>query len=383
MSGQQGGGEIRKFVVPELVLGEGVCQLVGQQTWNLGVRRALLVTDPGVAAAGWTEVAARSLRDAHVEVVIFSDVKPNPSERPVMEGAELYRQHRCDGLVAVGGGSPMDVAKGIGVVATNGGHVLAYEGVDRIEAPIPPIVCVPTTAGSSADVSQFAIITDSTRRVKIAIISKTVVPDASLIDPVVLTTMPPEVTAGTGLDALTHAVEAYVSSASSPLTDLLALEAVALVPGALPRCLDDPGDLAARAVMARASLVAGMAFSNAILGATHALAHALGGLLDAPHGECNAILLEHVVRFNLEFARERYARIGAALGAAGDDPHAVPGKIAELRRRCGIPGSLRAMGIRAADIPLLARHALADACLATNPRPASQRDLEVILEEAL
>jgi len=381
--------EIRKFVAPEIVLGAGASMLAGQYAWNLGIRRALLVSDPGVAEAGWTALVAQSLRDADLDVSIFEGVNANPRDSQVMAGAEAYRAERCDGLVAVGGGSPMDAAKGIGIIVTNGRHILEYEGVDRIEVPIPPLLCVPTTAGSSADVSQFAIINDTARHVKIAIVSRAMVPDASLVDPRTLTTMPAIVTAGTGIDALTHAVEAVVSSASSSLTDLLAIDAIGLVRRHLPRCLEAPDDVEARSAMARASLLAGMAFSNAILGATHALAHGIGGLLDAPHGVCNALLIDHVVRYNFSTARERYFRVAEALGLeargrpSGDVEKELATALHELRRRAGIEGTLATLGVGRSDIPLIARHALADVCLATNPRPADQRDLEVILEEAL
>lgn len=382
-------GEIRKFVVPELVLGDGTCSLAGQYAFNLGIRRALLVSDPGVSAAGWTDRVSRALGEAGVAVERFDGVTVNPRDDEADAGVEVYVAAHCDGIVVVGGGSPIDAAKAIGVVATNGGHILEYEGVDRITAPIPPLVCVPTTAGSSADVSQFAIITDTRRRLKRAIISRALVPDVSILDPVVVTTLPTPLTAGTGMDALAHAFEAFVSNASSPVTDLMAQEAIALVSSGLARCIDAPGDVRAREVMMRASLLAGMAFSNAILGAVHALAHSLGGRLDLPHGECNALLLASVIRFNFDFAAERYRRAAELLGVDvrgrtdGEARDALVGAIEDLRRRVGLEGSLAGMGVARSDIPELAQYALEDPCLVTNPRPATRRDLEVILEDAL
>jgi alcohol dehydrogenase class IV len=381
--------EQRKFIVPELALGLDAHTLAGRYARNLGVRRALLVSDPGVARAGWTERVAEALRSAGVWYELFEGVSPNPRDREVMAGAEAYRRGGCDGLVAVGGGSPMDAAKAVGIVVTNGRAIGAYEGVDQIAAPIPPLVCVPTTAGSSADVSQFAIISDDARRLKFAIISKAVIPDASLIDPRPLTTMAPEITAATGMDALTHAVEAYVSNASSPLTDLAALEAVRLVGAGLLRTLEAPADLAAREVMARASLLAGMAFSNAILGVVHAVAHAVGGLLDAPHGACNAYLLEHSVRLNHAAAPERYRAVAEALGVpvgGRSDPdvrEALVDAVARLRCAVGLTGTLGRLGVTRGDVPRIAENALRDPCMATNPRAITRAELEAFLEQAL
>jgi alcohol dehydrogenase class IV len=307
-----------------------------------------------------------------------------------MAGAQRYRDSACDVLVAVGGGSPMDCAKGIGIVGTSGRHILEFEGVDQVSAPMPPLVCVPTTAGTSADVSQFAIVTDSQSRVKVAIISKAVVPDTAILDPEVLTTMDPYLTACTGMDALVHAIEAYVSNANAPLTDLQALDAVRLVGENLLRSIREPASLEFREKMMLGSLEAGFAFSNASLGAVHAMAHSLGGLLDLPHGECNALLLEHVVRFNFESAQARYRKVAAALGigeARSEDAEAcrgaLCGHIRALRTSAGITGSLAERGVSPADIPDLAANAMRDACMVTNPRVPGQRDIEEIYEEAI
>jgi alcohol dehydrogenase len=381
--------EIRKFVAPEIVAGLGAMALAGRYARNLGVRRALLVSDGQVVASGWPARVADALRAAGVEQTPFHGISPNPRTTEVMQGAEAYRSAGCDGLVVVGGGSPMDAAKAIGIVVSNGGEVQQFEGVDRIEVPIPPLVCVPTTAGSAADVSQFAILSDHAKRLKFGIISKALIPDVSLVDPEPLTTMPPEITAGTGMDALSHAMEAYASNAASPLTDLLALEAVRLVATGLRRSMDAPRDLAARAQMARASMLAGLAFSNAILGVVHAIAHAVGGLRDVAHGHCNALLLEHAVRFNFPSAPERYRALAEAMGAstAGlPDPaacDALTSAIRRLRHQVGFESSLGGLGVQRSDIPDLARVALGDPCMATNPRVPAPGELESLLEQAL
>jgi len=302
-----------------------------------------------------------------------------------MAGADVFRKEQCDAIVAVGGGSPMDCAKAIGIVCTNDRHVLEFEGVDNVEHPGPPLICIPTTAGTAADISQFCIINNTQRKVKIAIVSKTMVPDAALIDPTLTMTMGEELTAHTGLDALTHAVEAFASNASSAVTDLNAMEAVRLVNRHLLAAVEQPDNLNARTGMMLASTYAGLAFSNAILGAVHAMSHSLGGLLDLPHGLCNAILLDHVVAYNFDAEPEKYGHLGAALGA--DIPEGTPldeirdktlGAFRALKQSVGVRDTLCEVGMTADDLPLLADNALADACMLTNPRqPCAEEIMEI------
>lgn len=381
--------QLRKFVAPEFIFGIGARNLAGRYARQLGARRVLLVSDPGVLAAGWVADVTAGLDEAGLAWDLFTGVSPNPRAEEVMAGAEFYRLHGCNALLAVGGGSVIDCAKGIGIVSTNHAHILSFEGVDRVAAPMPLLICVPTTGGTSADVSQFAIITDTAERVKIAIVSKAVVPDLALIDPMTLTSMDAWLTACTGMDALTHAVEAFVSNAHSPMTDLHALEAIRLVSRHLVDSVNNLQSIELRSHIMQASLQAGLAFSNAILGATHALAHSLGGYLDLPHGECNAILLDNVVDFNYSASPERFDRIAEALGMdlRGVGPkgkkEALSEYIRSLRQAVGIDRRLSGLGVRTADLSSLSSKALKDACLLTNPRPANRRDLEVIYEESL
>ncbi len=380
---------MRKFVAPEFVFGRGALSLAGRQAAGLGVRRAMLVVDPGLAAFGWPAKVQASLADAGVETVVFDDLSSNPRDHEIMAGAEAFVSSGCDALVAVGGGSAMDCAKAIGIVSAGRRHVLEFEGVDNVERPGPPLLCVPTTAGTGAEVSQFAIVTDTTRQVKIAIASKTLIPDAALIDPEATVTMPPELTAHTGLDALTHAMEAYVSNAHGPMTDLLALEAVRLIVANLPRAMVAPDDIEARGAMLLASLYAGMAFSNAILGAVHAMAHSLGGLLDLPHGQCNAILMDHVAAFNYEAAPGRYDVLGRLLGAAVDAAApvevrktAVMDAMRAFKRSVGVTMGLADLGVTPEQVHDLAVKALGDPCMLTNPRQPTAAQIEAIYESA-
>ena len=381
--------ELRKFVAPEFVFGFDARMLAGRYAKNFGGRRVLVVTDPGVKGAGWTEEVLDSLHEAQLDCVVFDAVTSNPKAAEVMSGAEVYRQEKCNIIVAVGGGSPMDCAKGIGIICSNKGHILDFEGVDNVPLPLPPLICIPTTAGSSADVSQFAIITDPLRRVKMAIISKMIVPDVALIDPITTTTMSAELTACTAMDALCHGFEAYVSTAHSPITDLHALQAIDLVNSTLLPVLHDPQNITLRGRMMLASLDAGLAFSNASLGATHAMAHSLGGLLDSPHGECNALLLSHVVAFNFRSAADRYRRIATAMGmeTAGMSTPKVAGslcaRLAFLCAEAGLTHTLGQLGVKREHIPVLAEYALQDPCMVTNPREPTLRDVEAIYEQAL
>ncbi|MFW5733463.1 MAG: alcohol dehydrogenase-like regulatory protein ErcA [Oceanidesulfovibrio sp.] len=382
--------DLRKFVTPEFVFGIGAASLAGRYVHNLSARKPLVVSDPGVMACGWTDRVCHSFDEYGIQYSLFVDVSPNPRDTQVMAGAARYEQDGCDSIVAVGGGSPMDLAKGVGIVHSNQQHILEFEGADNVVLPGPPLVCIPTTAGSSADVSQFAIITDTNRNVKIAIVSKTVVPDAALIDPELTTTMDSELTAHTGLDALTHAIEAYVSNANSPVTDLFALEAIRRIKSFLPTAMERGHDLEARAGMMLGPMYAGIAFSNAILGAVHAMAHSLGGLKDLPHGVCNAVLLDHVINFNFDSARERYLEVGKAMDAElrpgmspDEERNAVIAVVRKLKRRVGVNVRLADLGVKPEELASLARHAYMDPCLATNPLAATTDELEKLYAQAL
>ncbi|HTP65423.1 MAG TPA: alcohol dehydrogenase-like regulatory protein ErcA [Geobacteraceae bacterium] len=381
--------ELRKFVAPEFVFGIGARKLAGRYATNFGARKVMVVTDPGVIAAGWAGDIIAALKTAGVDHVVFSSVSGNPREKEVMDGAAIYLAQGCNTLLAIGGGSPMDCAKGIGIVTSNKRNILEFEGVDKVEVSSPPLICVPTTAGTSADLSQFAIITDSGKKLKIAIVSKMVVPDVALIDPQTTITMPPYLTACTGIDALTHAIEAFVSTAHAPITDLHALHAIRLIMTNLLPAINEPENVTPRGRMMLASLEAGLAFSNASLGAVHAMAHSLGGLLDQPHGECNAILLPHVIDANFDAAPDRYEEVGKAMGVKAGTVDRAGIKAAILSGLNGLVGEagvsfgLGRMGVRKQDIPLLAERALNDPCIVTNPRLLRHRDIEAIYEKAL
>lgn len=380
---------LRKFVSPEIVFGAGARKSVANFANNLGAKHIFLVSDPGVSGAGWVSEIVDLLTASSLRVTIFTGVSANPRVDEVMAGAELYKSSECDVIVAIGGGSPMDCAKGIGIIASNGRHILDFEGVDTIINPPPPLILIPTTAGTSADVSQFAIISDPNRRFKFSIISKAVVPDVSLIDPEVTETMSAYLTACTGVDALVHAVEAFVSTGSGPLTDTHALEAIRLINRNLEPLVDNTADPFLREQIMLASMQAGLAFSNAILGAVHAMAHSLGGFLDLPHGLCNALLLEHVVAYNFRSAETRFQKVAEAMDidtrgmSKPEIQKRLMARIVQLKRKVGLEDNLANLGVSMSDIPSLSGFALQDPCILTNPRKSSLRDVQVVYEEAL
>lgn len=380
---------LRKFVAPEIIFGEGARRAVANYVSTFGAERVLLVSDPGVVLAGWVAEVEADLAAQGIACRRFTSVSPNPRSEEVMAGAEAYREMGAQAIVAIGGGSPMDCAKGIGIVVAHNGHILDFEGVDTLSVPIPPLIFVPSTAGTSADISQFAILSDQQRRMKFSIVSKSVVPDVSLIDPQVTLTMSPFLTACTGIDALVHAIEAFVSTGSGPLTDAHALEAMRLINGHLVALVADPQNLELRSQVMLGSMQAGLAFSNAILGAVHAMSHSLGGFLDLPHGLCNSLLLEHVVAYNFEAAPERFTRIAETLGidCRGLTARQVRARLVEhlvaLKRAVGLTGTLGRVGVNSSDVPFLTRHALEDPCILTNPRRSGPRDVQVVYEEAL
>jgi 1,3-propanediol dehydrogenase len=379
---------VSKFVIPEVIFGVGTLAEVGGAVRRVGGHRPLLISDPGVLAAGWVDRALPHLADVRVQSRLWHGLTPNPKDFEVEVAFQCYRDLGCDALLAIGGGSCIDVAKAVAVLSGNGGRILDYEGIDRATAPIPPMVMVPTTGGSGADVSQFCVVTDTARSLKVTIGGRALVPEISITDPQLLTTMSPELAAHTGLDALSHAIESCVSDACDFLSKGHAVAAIRTLAGHLPRAVDDPSDLDAKEAVARASLQAGLAFTNALLGATHAIAHQIGGVLDLPHGLLNAILMPHVMRFNAETHPERYVDVAAALGVDVDGltpslaAEAAIRRVEYLTESLGIPAGLRALGVDPDDFDRFARNALRDAYITTNPRAVDEDDVRRICDAA-
>lgn len=364
-------------------LDEAIAAIAG-----LGLRKALIVTDQGLARAGVATRIAGLLAERDIDSRVYDGARPNPTVANVEAGLALLQRERCDCVISLGGGSPHDCAKGIALCATNGGHIGDYEGVDRSGKPQLPLIAINTTAGTASEMTRFCIITDEVRHVKMAIVDRNVTPILSVNDPSLMVGMPRSLTAATGMDALTHAVEAYVSTAATPITDACALKAVSLISQHLRQAVRQGDDLQAREQMAYAQFLAGMAFNNASLGYVHAMAHQLGGFYDLPHGVCNAVLLPHVQRFNAQVSAARLRDVAQAMGieVAGMDPSqgaaAAIEAIERLSAEVEIPSGLRALGVKVEDVPLLAANALKDACGLTNPRSAAQSEIEAIFKAA-
>ncbi|GED33392.1 iron-containing alcohol dehydrogenase [Brevibacillus centrosporus] len=381
--------QISKFMTPEIIFGNQSIAQIGESLRRLGATRVFLVSDSGVVNAGWVERIMQILSQQKLAYHLWTNVTANPKDYEIHAGVAEYRALECDAILGVGGGSAIDAAKAIALLGTNDGSIVDYEGVDKITHPLPPMVMVPTTAGSGSEVSQFSIIVDSARKVKMAIISKSLIPDIAIIDPQTLMTKDRQLTANTGMDVLTHAIESYISLAATPLTEVHSLQAMRLIAKHLRPSVASQYNEEAKQAMAMASLQAGIAFSNAILGAVHAMSHQLGGFLDAPHGEVNAILLPHVLEYNFIAAPEKYRHIAECLGesTAGlslpESSRLALKAVKELSRDLDCPESLSAIGLVPDQIELLSAHALLDVCMTTNPRDMNAQDVATLFRQAL
>jgi alcohol dehydrogenase class IV len=381
--------ELRKYVIPEIIIGVDARLLIGRYISHFNAKKPLIVTDKDIQHFEWFHETIALIRPHVEKLFFFDDTTPNPKDLEAMLGANLFLSLGCDLIIAIGGGSAIDCAKCISIVASNGGNVLDYEGVDEVRMPGPPLICIPTTAGSSADVSQFAIIKDTSANIKRAIISKKVVPDLALIDPVPLMTMDPYLTACTAMDALTHAIEAYVSSTHSALTDVHALESIRLISQVIEKSVKPERTIETMFQLMLGSLQAGLAFSNASLGAVHAMSHSMGGLLDLPHGECNSILLEHIIRLNFEAIPNRYRDIARQFGLLVDNVsdalllEMLINRIVSMRENVNIPASIKMDTLEKGTVDYLVENALNDPCMVTNPRVLTKEEVRIIYGRVL
>jgi alcohol dehydrogenase len=388
--------EIRGYFIPSVTqIGIGAAREIPFSIQMLGGSKPLIVTDKGITGAGITKQVTDLLDNEKMAYAVFDDTIPNPTDTNVNDGVAVYKKNKCDSLITLGGGSSHDCGKGVGLVIANGGKIQDYEGIDKSTSPMPPYVAVNTTAGTASEMTRFCIITDTSRKVKMAIVDWRVTPGVAIDDPMLMVGMPPALTAATGMDALTHAVEAYVSTIATPMTDSAAEKAIELIAKHLRPAVANGGDINAREGMCYAQYLAGMAFNNASLGHVHAMAHQLGGFYDLPHGECNAILLPHVCQFNLIAKVERFAGIARLMGenvdglSIRDAADIAIEAIRQLSADIGIPEGLVALGdrygkkVKAEDIDIMTENAQKDACGLTNPRCPSDEDVKAIYMAAL
>ena len=388
--------QVYGFFIPSVTLiGIGAHKEIPAKIKALGGSKPLLVTDKGITGAGITKKISDLLTEAGMKHVVYDDTIPNPTDKNVHDGVKVYKDNKCDSLITLGGGSSHDCGKGIGLVIANGGKIHDYEGVDKSTKPMPPYVAVNTTAGTASEMTRFCIITDTSRKVKMAIVDWRVTPGIALDDPLLMMGMPPALTAATGMDALTHAVEAYVSTIATPMTDSAAEKAIELIARHLRPAVANGGDIVAREGMCFAQYLAGMAFNNASLGHVHAMAHQLGGFYDLPHGECNAILLPHVSKFNLIAKIDRFVKIAKLMGenveglSPRDAAELALVAIKKLSTDIGIPAGLVALGkrygkdVKEKDIETMTANAQKDACGLTNPRCPKDADVIAIYKAAM
>ena len=382
-----------EFRLPKAILtGPGCFGRLGEQAKALGVRKALIVTDPQLRQLPFVEQAAKNLAEAGIASEFFSDLEPEPLSPSVAAGLSAYKELGCDALIAIGGGSSMDVAKAVGGLASNGGRISDYEGANRFSKPTPPIIAVATTAGSGSEVTRNAIITDVERDVKMLIQSPYLIPSVAIVDPLLTLSLPPSVTMATGMDALTHGIEAYVSKRAQPLTDGLALDAIRLVSGNLRQAWASGDNLSARANMSMASLKAAMAFSNSSVALVHGMARPIGAYFHVPHGLSNACILATVIEFSLPGNPERYADIAEAMGENVEGLSVVEAAdmaveaVSRLAKDIGVP-SLRGAGVDEARLrelaPRMASDAIASGSPGNNPRRASPQEIVELYLKAL
>ncbi|HUA97440.1 MAG TPA: iron-containing alcohol dehydrogenase [Terracidiphilus sp.] len=378
------------FYIPTVsLMGIGCAKEAGAQAKALGATNMLIVTDAILNKLGMAAQIQKMLADAGVKSTVFAGAEPNPTDKNVLDGVKAYKESGCDGIVSLGGGSSHDCGKGVGLVVSGGGNIRDYEGVNKSSRPMPPFLAINTTAGTASEMTRFCIITNTDTHVKMAIVDWRVTPNVAINDPTLMVGMPPSLTAATGMDALTHSIEAYVSTIATPITDACAIKAIELIRDFLPSAVANGQNMEARDKMAYAEFLAGMAFNNASLGYVHAMAHQLGGFYNLPHGVCNAILLPVVCDFNLIACPKRFKDIAIALGqdvtGLSDLDAGAKGirAIRQLSAAVGIPSGLAELGVQEKDFAVMADNAKKDACQLTNPRTATHAQVVAMFGGAM
>lgn len=382
--------QTRRFIMPSYsILGPGSLKEAGAEIKALGYQKALVVTDKVLNELGVAAKVTTVLDEHKVDYVVYDNVEPNPTTANVNGGLEVLKDAECDCIISLGGGSPQDAAKAIGILATNGGDIKNYEGIHKSQKASLPIIAVNTTAGTASEVTINYVITNEETHIKMVMVDKNCLATMAVSDPELMVAKPAALTAATGMDALTHAVEAYVSVGAFRLSDTLALEAIKLIGESLETAVKDGSNLEARSQMAYASFIAGMAFNNCGLGYVHSMAHQLGGFYNLPHGVCNAVLLPHVERFNAPACGDKFRQVAEALGVdttgmtTEQANEAAIQAISDLNARVGIPAGLKELGVKEEDLKTMAENAMNDVCKGTNPREVSLEDTIAIYQAAM
>jgi hypothetical protein len=358
-----------------IIFGPGARHEVAPRLGAEGCKRPLVVTDRGIAGLGLHRELCAALRAEGLDVAVFSEIWGNPVKSQVMAGVLAFRDHQADGIVGLGGGAPLDVAKAIALMSQHPGDLFDYEDgiadARSMDRPIPHWVAVPTTAGTGSEVGRSAVISDDRTHIKKIIFSPRLLARAVFADPELTVAMPAKVTAATGMDALTHNVEAFLAKDFHPICDGVALEGLHLAARSLARAVEQPGDLAARGDMLMSSMMGAIAFQKG-LGLVHSCAHALGTVADLHHGLANGLMIDHALPWNAEAAGERFARMAGTVGLSNHTAAAFLGFLTDLKKRIGIPASLREAGVKEEQLATLTDVAFADSCHQNNPRPCTR-----------
>jgi alcohol dehydrogenase len=375
-----------EFILPTKIrYGAGILKTLGEELKNLKARKVMVITDKGLVNAGMLDKVTKIINEESMDYVIYDEIEANPKDYNVEACAEVARLESIDTIVAFGGGSPIDAAKAVTVLARQGGKVRDYQGKGKIKGDCLPLITIPTTAGTGSEVTFSSVITDTREKFKFTIKSTAIAAKTAIVDPELTLTVPPLVTAATGIDALTHAIEGYTANCTEPIAEAVGLYAVEYISGNIVEAVKNGRNLAARDKMMMGSLLAGLSFSHADVASVHCMAEALGSLYDAPHGMCNAILLPYVMEYNLPFAEYKYARIARAMGIVEKNDHeaAVKGieHIKELSEEIGLPG-IRTLNVNPADFELLAEMSVMNGSNDSNPRKITQDEYVMLLKKA-
>lgn len=376
------------FSVPQnIIVGKGSLAKLPEVAEKLGGKKAFIISGPHLNKMGIVKSCQDAMKEKGIESSSFTETEGNPSVETVDKAAAAFKESGADFIVALGGGSPMDVAKAVGVVAKYGGSITEYEGADKVPGDIIPLIAVPTTAGTGSEVTAFSVITDHSRDYKLTVFSYKLIPSYAILDAQLLTTAPASVAAACGIDAMVHALEAYISTAASPFSDAMAEKALELIGANIRSYVANRGDIAAAESMLVGSLFAGIAFSWARLGDVHAMSHPVSAYFNVPHGVANAILLPTIVEYNMLADKGKYFKIYnyiAALPVAPDKftPDMLVDEILELNEALGIPAGLSEAGVTKDKFDAMADDAMKSGNIAVNPRSTTKEDILALYEKA-
>lgn len=385
------------FCPVKVIAGKAALEHIPYELTGMAARRPMIVTDKGVRAAGLLEPVIAACEESGLEIIsIYDDVPPDSSTSVVKDIAGIYRSEKCDSLIAVGGGSAIDTAKAVNILVSEGGDDIAkYTGAGVLKRPLRPFLVVPTTAGTGSEVTSVAVITDTRKSVKLPFTSSFLLPNAAVIDPRMTLTLPPHITAATAMDAMTHATEAFTCMAKNPLSDAYATSAIKKISKSLLAVMDNPKDVDGRLELAQASTMAGIAFSNSMVGLVHALGHATGAICHLPHGLCMSLYLPYVLEYNLETIREPLGELllyldGPEVYAATPANRRAEASISalrklrdELHKRCKLPRTLKETGSVTEDqLDTIAELALDDGSIMFNPKEVTIEDARAVVKRA-